>query len=85
MHQDPFLLPPFHFVTPRGLFCPNYVEGRLTREGSGEHAAPKYGGRMDARRRTQLGGEMEAAAGTELGGVEQARWSARTIRKDIAE
>ena len=62
MHQDPFLLPPFHFVTPRGLFCPNYVEGRLTREGSGEHAAPQYGGRMDAGRRTQLGGEMEAAA-----------------------
>ena len=82
MHQDPsLLLPPFHFVTPRGLFCPNYVEGRLTREGSGEHAAPQYGGAVEGW--TPV--EMEAAAaGTDLGGVEKSRWRKRFV-KNIAK
>ena len=82
MHQDPsLLLPPFHFVTPRGLFCPNYVEGRLTREGSGEHAAPQYGGRMDASTSLNLARRGDRGGGrTDLGGVENARWSGLFVK-----
>ena len=43
MNAPRLFLPSFPFVTPRGLFCPNYVEGRLTREGVRRARSPKYG------------------------------------------